>query len=350
MSPIGGTCAEKSVRWGIVGAGRIARRFARSLAHEPHSELVAISCRNAEKAAAFAAAHGVDEEAALSDDALGGVAGSAHAALLARADVDAVYVALPHGMHAEWALAALRAGKAVLCEKPLCVSPEETALLARTARAEGLLLMEGMKTRFLPLYRRVRELVGEGAIGRLTRVEAVLQNDMGDRIARGGDYLSAPVGGGMLLDSGIYCAGWIEDYLDGTLEVVRAEARWEAGVDCAVDAELRAGDRTARLVTAADRDNTRYARLVGTEGQIVVEQMHRPERARLERAGEEPVDLELPCPVDDLYGEVEHFVGLLLAGETESPVMPLATSLRCAELLAAVRARMGSGPQPSPAV
>lgn len=350
MSSAGEVTAEKNVRWGIVGAGRIAQRLARSLAHEPHSELVAISCRSAAKAVAFAAAHGVDEDGALSDEGLGGVAGSAHAALLARPDVDAVYVALPHSMHAAWALAALRAGKAVLCEKPLCVSPEETALLANAARAEGLLLMEGMKTRFLPLYRRVRELVGEGTIGRLTRVEAVLHNNMGDRIARGGDYLSAATGGGMLLDSGIYCAGWVEDYLDGPLEVVSAEARWEAGVDCAVDAELRAGERTARLATAADRDNTRYARLVGTEGQIVVEQMHRPERARLERTGEKPVELELPYPVDDLYGEVEHFVGLLCAGRTESPVMPLAASLRCAKLLAAVRGRLGSGPRPSPTV
>lgn len=343
MSSAGEATAEKSVRWGIVGAGRIAQRFARSLAHEPHSELVALSCRSAAKAALFATSHGVGEDGALSDEGLGGVAGSAHAALLARPDVDAVYVALPHSMHAAWALAALRAGKAVLCEKPLCVSPEETALLANAARAEGLLLMEGMKTRFLPLYRRVRELVGEGAIGRLTRVEAVLHNNMGDRIARGGDYLSAATGGGMLLDSGIYCAGWVEDYLDGPLEVVRAEARWEAGVDCAVAAELRAGERTARLATAADRDNTRYARLVGTEGQIVVEQMHRPEHARLERTGEKPVELELPYPVDDLYGEVEHFVGLLCAGRTESPVMPLAASLRCAKLLAAVRGRLGSG-------
>lgn len=350
MSSAGEATAEKSVRWGIVGAGRIAQRFARSLAHEPHSELVALSCRSAAKATLFATAHGVGEDGALSDERLGGVAGSAHAALLARPDVDAVYVALPHSMHAEWALAALRAGKAVLCEKPLCVSPEETALLANTARAEGLLLMEGMKTRFLPLYRRVRELVGEGAIGRLTHVDAVLHNNMGDRIARGGDYLGTAAGGGMLLDSGIYCASWVEDYLDGPLEVVRAGARWEAGVDCAVAAELRAGERTARLATAADRDDARYARLVGTEGQIVVEQMHRPEHARLERTGEKPVKLELPYPVDDLYGEVEHFVGLLCAGKTESPVMPLAASLRCAKLLAAVRGRLGSGPRPSPTV
>ena len=328
--------ASGLVRWGIVGAGNIAHRFARSLANEPRSELTAISCRSAAKAAAFALEHGVATESALSDEALGGVAGSAHAALLARPDVDAVYVALPHHLHAEWVVAALRAGKAVLCEKPLCVSPGETALLARAAHETQALLMEGMKTRFLPLYRRVRELVGQGAIGRLVRVEAVLQNAMLDRIVRGGDYLSSPSGGGMLLDTGIYCAAWIEDYLSGPFEVASAEARWEAGVDCAVDAELRFGEKTAQLLAAADRDNTRYTRLVGTEGQIVVDQPHRPTHARLELAGEKPVELDLPLPVDDLYGEIEHFVDLLIDGRTESPVMPLAASQRCADMLGAI--------------
>lgn len=326
------------VRWGILGAGKIAHRFARSLSHDPRCELVAISCRSAAKAEAFAAEHGVPEDGTLSDEGLGGVAGAAHSALLARPDLDAIYLALPHGMHLEWGTAALHAGKAVLCEKPLCVSPAETRELAEVSRETGALLMEGMKTRFLPAYRRVRELVSQGAIGRVVRVEALLLNDMGDRIARGGDYLSAPVGGGILLDSGIYCASWIEDYLAGTFEVTRAGARWEAGVDCAVDAELRFGDATAHLSTAADEGGARTATLVGTEGRIVVDDMHRPQAVRLERPGEKPVELGLPYPVDDFFGEVEHFVGLLLGERTESPVMSLGVSVRCAEILDAVRA------------
>lgn len=331
---------ERVVRWGIVGAGRIAQRFARSLAREPRSELVAISCRSAAKADAFAAAHGVNEDGTLSDEALGGVAGSAHAALLARPDVDAVYVALPPALHLEWSVAALRAGKAVLCEKPLCASVEETERLVRTAAETGTLLMEGTKTRFEPLYRRVRELVDQGAIGRLMRVETRLCSDMGDRIASGADYMSDPVGGGNLLDSGIYGAAWLDDYLTGPIEVVAARARWSGGVDTFADAELRAGDVTARLLTACDQGSPRDAIIVGTEGRVVVDEMHRPQHARLERTGERPVELDLPYPVDDLYGEIEHFAGLALAGAAESPVMPHATSLRCAELLAAIRARM----------
>ena len=189
--------------------------------------------------------------------------------------------------------------------------------------------------------------MAEGAIGGLRRVEALLENDMGDRIARGGDYLSDPDGGGILLDSGIYCASWVEDYLPGPLEVVRARARWDHGVDCFVDAEIASaggdGAPTARLVTAADEGGPRTARLVGTTGEIVVDDMHRPQRARLERAGAAPVELDLPYPVDDFHDEIEHFVDLLLAGRAESDVMPLAASLRCAELLDAVRREMLAG-------
>ena len=166
---------------------------------------------------------------------------------------------------------------------------------------------------------------------------------MGDRIARGGDYLSDPAAGGILLDSGIYCASWIDDYLPGPYEVMSAQARWDHGVDCFVDAELAlgaTGEKTARLVTAADTAGPRTATLVGTAGKIVVEDMHRPQRAVLLADGAEPVELDVPYTVDDFYDQIAHFTDLLLDGRMESPVMPLAATLRCAELLDAVRARI----------
>ena len=98
------------VKFGIIGAGNIAHRFAKSLASHPDGELVAISARNEEKGRAFAKEFSV--QAVYPDGA----------ALLEDADVDAVYIALPHGLHAEWSVRAIRAGKAVLCEKPAALS------------------------------------------------------------------------------------------------------------------------------------------------------------------------------------------------------------------------------------
>ena len=207
--------SNRIIRWGILGAGRIAHRFSASLRSEPQAKLAAISCRSAAKAAAFAEKFNVAAANALSDEALDGVADAAHEALLARRDIDAIYLALPHGLHLTWAIRALRAGKAVLCEKPAALSADEMRDIAAASRETGALFMEAMKTRFTPCYARVRELVAAGAIGRITRVETALENDMGERLSSRTDYMSDPKQGGVLLDTGIYCACWLEDYLAG---------------------------------------------------------------------------------------------------------------------------------------
>lgn len=121
--------------------------------------------------------------------------GSAHETLLEDASVDAVYIALPHALHAEWVGRALSAGKAVLCEKPLALDEDEAGRLTAISRREGVLLMEGMKTRFTPAYRRVRELVlaGENRRGRTRR--ATLCNDMLAQFEAGMTYISHPGGG-----------------------------------------------------------------------------------------------------------------------------------------------------------
>lgn len=348
--------ADQIIRWGILGAGRIAHRFAASLETEPQAKLVAISCRSATKAAAFAEKFDVDAAGALSDEALGNIPGAAHEALLARPDIDAIYLALPHGLHRIWAIRALRAGKAVLCEKPAALSAEEMREVAAAAHESGSLFMEAMKTRFTPCYARVRELVAAGAIGEVTRVETALENDMGERLSSRADYMSDPKQGGVLLDTGIYCACWLEDYLPGTFSVTKSSARFDCGVGSFVDAELTFanqdgtaaassgnttpdGAATARLITACDTNELpRQARLIGTRGAIIVDDLHRPVHAEVRIEGEEPYAIDLPYEVDDFHGQIHHFCELMRSGAPESPVMPLAASIRCAEMLDAIRA------------
>ena len=211
--------------------------------------------------------------------------------------------------------------------------------VAQAARAGGVLFMEALKTRFTPCYRRVRALVDAGAIGEIVRVECALENDMGGRIAAGNDYMSDPRQGGVLLDTGIYCAGWLEDFLAGTPEVASCRARYEGAVDSFVDAELVYPRATGRFIAAGDTaELPRQARLVGTEGEIVVDDLHRPEHAVLMRRGAAPEEICLPYEVDDFFGQIDHFCALVRAGATESPVVPLAASIRTAELLDAIRA------------
>lgn len=338
----------QTVRWGILGAGGIAHRFARSLATVPGTRLVAISCRNPGKAQAFAEEFGVEHvfagEAGAGSGHEGqghegpGHEGSGHEQLIGCEDVDAIYLALPHGLHLLWAERALRAGKAVLCEKPAALSAAEVREIVRVARETGTLFVEAMKTRFEPAYLAVKELVALGAIGEIVRVEARLVNNMPREAIERSSYYLDPVQGGVLLDTGIYCASWIDDLLPGAVEVVRARADLMGEVDSYDIAELSVGGVEAVLECAFDRPGPREAVITGVAGHIVVPDLHRPERARVERAGEEPRELVAPYDVDDFRPEIVHVTELVRAGAKESPVVPHASSIRMAEILDAVRA------------
>jgi predicted dehydrogenase len=326
------------VRWAILGAGTIAHRFARSLAHVEDAELVALSCRSAEKAAAFAGEFGIEPARAYSD---GTLPGSGHEALLADPEVDAVYLALPHGLHHEWATRALRAGRPVLCEKPAALDAAQMADIARVSREAQTLFMEAMKTRFMPLYRRVRDMVDSGAIGEVTQVEATLCNDMRELVEGGRTYHSQPGQGGVLLDCGTYCASWLEDYLPGEFSIERADGVVQGGTDLYADATLAFGSARGRLECAFDRSRPRTATIRGTRGSVVVEELHRPQAATLLVDGREPRPIDAPYEVDDFFGEIDHFTRLVRSGAAESDVMPLAASVRDARIIDRVREALG---------
>ncbi|MBQ3975322.1 MAG: Gfo/Idh/MocA family oxidoreductase [Lachnospiraceae bacterium] len=311
------------IRWGILGGGNIARRFAQSMEDVSGSRITAVSCRSREKAEDFAGRYGIER------------AFGSHESLLEDDQVDAIYLALPHGLHCLWAVRALEAGKAVLCEKPAAMSEEEVRLIAGTARECGVLFMEAMKTRFIPAYREVRRRIGEGAIGEVVSVETSLCNAMPFDSARP-TYHTDPSQGGALLDVGIYCACYLEDFLQGEPVLKDLKAEFQGGVDFYADAELAFPSGRGRLTCAFDRAEPRRALITGTKGKILVEELHRPrEFTVFTGAGEEKV--LIPYEVDDFYGEIVHFADCLKEGRKESPVMPFDASIRCARILDRIR-------------
>ena len=329
-----------TVRWGILGAGGIAHRFAKSLAYEPASELAAISCRTPQKAEAFAAEFGVER---IYTDAEG--ADEGHRQLLADPVIDAVYLALPHGLHRVWAERALAAGKAVLCEKPAMLTAAEMRMVAAVAREHGSLFMEAMKVRFEPAYLELRRLLDAGAIGEVTRVEVRLLGESDPKALEASSYYFDPVQGGVLLDMGTYCASWLADLLPADLAVVSAECACSHGVDVWDRAEFAApGGASALLECGSDRSGPRTARIVGTEGAIEVDLPHRPDALRIVSSSDsEPREVRLPYEVDDFYPQIAHFAELVRMGATESPIMPLEASVRCAEILDAIREATARG-------
>lgn len=316
------------IRFGILGAGNIAHRFAASLAKVEGAELVAASRRTAEKAAAFLAEVPCAPGARAYGD---------HEALLADPEVDAIYLALPHDLHHAWALRALDAGKAVLCEKPAMLSEAEAAEVTAAARERGLLFMEAMKTRFVPLHPHVVDAVG--ALGPVTRVHASLCNDaLAAYRTRDTYILGGGPGSGVLLDCGIYCASWLDELLPGEIAVERVDTAFYEGSDVYVDAHMTIDGVAAELECACDRARPRQLVVEGERGILTVDDLHRPQHAELRIAGEPTRDLDAPYEVDDFYGQITHFCALMRAGALESPVMSHAATLRCARMLDRIRA------------
>lgn len=315
------------IRFGILGAGNIAHRFAASLAKVEGAELVAASRRTAEKAAAFLAEVPCAPGARAYGD---------HEALLADPEVDAIYLALPHDLHHAWALRALDAGKAVLCEKPAMLSEAEAAEVTAAARERGLLFMEAMKTRFVPLHPHVVDAVG--ALGPVARVHASLCNDaLASYRTRDTYILGGGPGSGVLLDCGIYCASWLDELLPGEIAVERVDTAFYEGSDVYVDARMTIGGVAAELECACDRARPRQLVVEGERGVLTVDDLHRPQHAELRIAGEPTRDLDAPYEVDDFYGQITHFCALMRAGDIESPLMPHAATCRCARILDAIR-------------
>ncbi len=180
---------SKTVRWGILGTGKIARAFAAALKDTPDAVLAGVGSRSIEGAAAFAAE-------------FGGTPHGSYEALVGAADVDLVYVGTPHPMHVANVRLALEAGKGVLCEKPFTMNRREAGELVALARANNLFLMEAMWTRFLPALAEVRRIVDAGEIGKVTQVIA----DIGFKADVGPEHrlFNPALGGGALLDIGIY--------------------------------------------------------------------------------------------------------------------------------------------------
>jgi len=179
-----------TVRWGILGPGNIAKRFAEALKDVRGAELAAVGSRSQAKADAFGEQYGIPRRH------------GSYEALVGDADVDAIYVATPHPMHAPCSILALEAGKAVLCEKPFTANAAQAEQVIAAARRAGVFCMEAMWTRFLPPITRLRQLVAEGSVGELRMVIA----DFGFRCGwdPSSRLLDAALAGGGLLDVGVY--------------------------------------------------------------------------------------------------------------------------------------------------
>jgi predicted dehydrogenase len=320
---------NQPIRWGIVGPGRIAEKVVEDFAVVDGARPVAVASRSVARAEDFAGRHGIDR------------AYGSYAEVLADPDVDVLYVATPHAQHHALALAALRAGKALLIEKSFTATTAGAAEVIDLARETGIFVMEAMWTRFQPAVVAVRELVADGAIGEVRSVQADLgvarEYDPTDRL------FDLALGGGALLDLGVYVVSFAQMLLGTPQRVMAAGSLFPSGVDAEAALLLDHGDgRTATLTTSLRQALPGQARVFGTAGWIdVLPRFHHPQTIVLHRAGAEPETITLPPTGGGYAHELIEVTECLRAGRSESAVMPLADTLAVQTVLGEAADQLG---------
>ena len=319
------------IRWAISSTGRIAGDFANALARVPDAQLLAVSSRSKERAETFAAEHG----AARSYGSL--------EALLDDPDVDVVYLASPHSEHCREALQVVAAGKHVLVEKPFGLSAAEAQLVFDAAALAGVFVMEALWSRFLPAHVRLRELVAEGAIGDVLTVEASFGFPFPHQPQH--RLLAPSLGGGALLDLGIYPVNTAMQLLGPPEDVVATATTGPTGVDVHTAVAMRfpgGAVATARCSLIAPDPCT--AKVIGSEGVVELPaSQHAPDYLMVRRlfSGAAADRVDLPVGGDGLRYQVHEVHSCLSRGVQQSDIMSWQHTLDLMTTLDRARACIG---------
>ena len=308
------------LQWGILGTGRMGQTFARALSASQTSVLTAVASRQLESAKCFGGDF-LGERKVLR---FGG-----YEELLACPEVQAVYIATPHPFHARWAIRAARAGKHVLCEKPLTLNFPDAARVVEAARQRGVTLMEAFMYRCHPLLHRLVELLRDKALGELRMIEAYCGFDAGQNYE--GRHLNNELGGGGILGAGCYAVSLArlaagvaagEEFLDP----VEVRAAGHVGPRSRVDEYTFAtlkfpNNLLASVGTAMQCRMDNDVRLYGTAGKIHVPELWVPaEKANqitLHRYGKPVEDIKVDAPANVYTLEADAFAAAVKAGQAQ---------------------------------
>jgi predicted dehydrogenase len=302
--------ANRTVRWGVLSTARIATRVCRAMHRAAGAEVMAVASRDADRARRWAVEHGLERSY------------GSYRQLLEDPDLDAIYIALPPSMHAEWTIRAADAGKHVLCEKPLAGSLADAERMAETCQRRGVQLMDGVMWKHHARAAAMRAHIERGELGRLRRVTSAFTFNW-DPIPEDNIRLQRRLAGGSLGDLGWYCVGASLWAFGDMPTRVWATARYYRDVDINLSGVLWfENERVASFDCGFDTLLRKWFEIAGTEGSLVCDDFtgpHDPERPRYwlhdaAGAGSEQV------VVDDLQEVrmIECFSRLARSGEVDS--------------------------------
>ena len=322
---------SEKIRWGILGPGGIAHKFATGLKAIPDTEIVAVGSRDLRRANTFADTFNVPHRHGSYDE------------LANNPGVDVIYVATPHPFHKACAMLCLEAGKAVLCEKPFTVDAEQAESLIACARKHKQFLMEAMWTRFIPIMVQVREWLTDSVIGEPRMLTADFGNQVPMTVENMKGRLFAPeLAGGAMLDIGVYTVSLASMVFGVPTKITSLAHIGETGVDeqAAVLLGYDAG-QIASLSCAITTRTSQDARIFGTKGAIHIPNFSRATSATLEISGKEPLQIEVPFTDNGFEYQILEVNNCLRAGKLESDVMPLDESLSIVKTMDTVREQWG---------
>ena len=316
----------KTIKWGIIGCGKIANKFASDLNTLPNVKLQAVASREQERALSFAKKHHAI------------TAYNSYEALAKDTSVDAVYVATPHSFHKQHAILCLQHKKAVLCEKPFAMNADEVEEMISVAKANDTLLMEALWTYFLPQYQYVLELLESKKYGKLNHLEAdfgfYTPYNLSSRL-----FLKE-VGGGSLLDIGIYPIFVALSTL-GMPKSIKAEANFfENGADKDCTMHFNYKDATAKLHSNIAKETKTEAVFVCENGTITIHtRFHQPSTITIV-ANDKTETLDFIEETIGYKHETIHFNNLIRSGKKESDIMTFDFSRKLISLLDSVRSKI----------
>lgn len=306
--------STNTIRWGLVGAGRIANTFVQDMTWVEHAKITAVAARSLNNARQFAAKHDIAS------------AYEGYDTLFADPNIDAVYISTPHTLHFEQTRDALLAGKHVLCEKPFVVTPQQCETLTSLARDKGLFLMEAMWTWFLPAIKQAQRWVEQGRIGEITQIQA----DFGYPIEYGPDKRewNVELAGGCTFEMGIYPVAL--NRLFHRSDPVRMSVvgkRADNGADKRINVLFDFDASSALLGASFESKLRNWAYIVGTQGYIAIPDFWRATTAELYE-----LDNCIDSFVDNRSGsgfeyQIQHTVDSILNNKKESSVVTHADSL-----------------------
>jgi predicted dehydrogenase len=329
-----------SFRWGVIGPGGIANRFAGALPAVPGARLAAVFARDAAKGQAYAdqwqrEGLPVARVTTVLDE------------LLRSDDIDAVYIATPHSHHGEYVRAALEAGKPVLCEKPLVTTRAEGEALVALARSRGVFLMEALWTRFLPAYDLAARLLQEGAIGELRAMQSSFCfASVYDPQHR---QWNPALAGGALWDIGIYnlaVTRWVLQQMNAGVcpEPERLDVQVKlapTGVDAAVNVTLHfPGGVTSQFRCGFDAASVNAFEALGSKAALrFPTDFWQSEAVEVVTRKAPPERVSAPFVINGFEGEIAEAQACIRAGWVESPRMPHTETLALLGWMDAIRSK-----------